>query len=156
GDIDEKRIHFTGKLPREAYLSALQISSAHVYLTYPFVLSWSLLEAMSTGCVVIGSDTAPVREVIDDRNGMLVPFFDKDPLADRVREALDKPQRFRAMRAAARQFVVERYDAERLCVPRLVKAIRRSRDRGAERRRAERQHLEVLLTKNTGGPVWER
>lgn len=131
GDIDQSRVHFAGKLPRDAYLSALQISSAHVYLTYPFVLSWSLLEAMSTGCVVIGSDTAPLREVIDGRNGMLVPFFDTDAIADRVREALDRPQRFRAMRAAARQFVLERYDAERLCVPRLVKAIRGSRDRGS-------------------------
>ncbi len=69
GRIDTRRLHFAGHLPYQSYLKVLQISSAHVYLTYPFVLSWSLLEAMSAGCLVIGSDTAPVRDVLDDSNG---------------------------------------------------------------------------------------
>ena len=80
-DIDRKRIHFTGRLPYADYLRALQVSSVHVYLTYPFVLSWSLLEALSAGCLVVGSDTPPVREVLNDDNGLLVPFFDTDQLA---------------------------------------------------------------------------
>jgi glycosyltransferase involved in cell wall biosynthesis len=76
--IDPERVHFVGRL-----LSALQISSAHIYLTCPFVLSWSLLEAMGAGCVVIGSNTDPVREVLNAKNGILVPFFDVDQLAER-------------------------------------------------------------------------
>src|SRR5207244_1971726 len=123
-EIDPERVHFMGRISREEYLAALQISSAHVYLTYPFVLSWSLLEAMSTGCVVIASDTAPVREVIDGKNGVLVPFFDTDELAARVHEALERPQRFRTMRTRARQFVLDSYDAERICVPRMAELMR--------------------------------
>jgi len=85
------------------YLKALQVSSAHVYLTYPFVLSWSFIEALSAGCLVIGSDTAPVREVINGENGLLVPFFDVEQLAQRVIEALAQPGRFHSLRAAARR-----------------------------------------------------
>lgn len=96
------------------------MSSAHVHLTYPFILSWSLLEAMSVGYVVIGSDTAPAREIIDDRNGMLVPFFDHEQLAERVIEALGNPRRLDPMRRAARQTMLDRYDLERICLPRLL------------------------------------
>jgi glycosyltransferase involved in cell wall biosynthesis len=105
-------------------LRALQISSAHVYLTYPFVLSWSLLEAMSAGCLVIGSDTAPVREVLDGDNGMLVPFFDVDQLADRVIDALAHPGRFRKIRKAARRTILDRYDLARTCLPALLDFVR--------------------------------
>src|SRR5262249_37775450 len=80
-------------------------------------LSWSLLEAMSAGCLVIGSDTAPVREVIDGSNGLLVPFFDVDLLAQRAIDALARPQDFRSLRKAARDTVVERYDLKRICLP---------------------------------------
>ena len=79
--IDAARVHFLGRLDRDDYLRALQVSSAHIYLTYPFVLSWSVVEAMSAGCLVIGSDTAPVREIIDGDNGLLTPFFDSDAVA---------------------------------------------------------------------------
>jgi glycosyltransferase involved in cell wall biosynthesis len=102
-------VHFLGRVPYQTYLSALQVSSAHVYLTYPFLLSWSLLEAMSTGCVVIGSDTPPVREVIDSTRGILVPFFDIELLADSVVDALTAPHRFKAMREEARRFTVENF-----------------------------------------------
>jgi glycosyltransferase involved in cell wall biosynthesis len=120
-EIDMSRLHFVGHLPYEEYLKLLQISSAHVYLTYPFVLSWSFLEAMGAGCVVIGSDTAPVREVIEDgRNGLLVPFFDIDGLAGRVIEVLSHPSRFLEMRLHARQHVVDHFDMERLCIPSMI------------------------------------
>ena len=108
--IDVNRVHFTGRLIYRDYLKALQISSAHVYLTYPFVLSWSFIEAMSCGCMLIGSDTTPVREVVNGENGVLVPFFDHEQLADKVIEALAQPRRFQSMRAAARRTAVEQFD----------------------------------------------
>jgi glycosyltransferase involved in cell wall biosynthesis len=120
GQIDRKRVFFLGHLAYEDYLRALQISSAHVYFSYPFVLSWSLLEAMSTGCVVIASDTAPVREILNDQNGIRVPFFDVDQLAHRVVEALADRNKFLKIRAAARQTILDRYDLTRTCLPALV------------------------------------
>jgi glycosyltransferase involved in cell wall biosynthesis len=120
-EIDLRRLHFVGHLPYEDYLRLLQISSAHVYLTYPFVLSWSFLEAMGAGCVVIGSDTAPVREVVEDgSNGFLVPFFDVDAIADRVIEVLESPSKFLQMRNRARQYVVDHFDMERICIPKMI------------------------------------
>ncbi len=81
--LDPTRTHFMGRLPREQYLQVLQVSNAHVYLTYPFVLSWSLLEAMACGAPIVASDTAPVREVLrDGENGRLVEFFNADAIAD--------------------------------------------------------------------------
>jgi glycosyltransferase involved in cell wall biosynthesis len=96
----------------------LQVSAAHVYLTYPFVLSWSMLEAMSAGALVIGSRTAPVEEVITHgRNGILCDFFDVDGVADAVVDALANPGRYQALRQAGRRTIVERYDAASVCVP---------------------------------------
>jgi glycosyltransferase involved in cell wall biosynthesis len=123
--IDLERVIFTGRLPYSDYISALQISSAHVYLTYPFVLSWSLLEALSAGCLVIGSDTAPVREVLNNDNGLLVPFFDTEQLAERVIEALAHPNRFSSIRVQARQTILSQYDLERVCLPKMVALIKR-------------------------------
>lgn len=109
--IDPERVHFLGKLPYTKYLSVLHVSSAHVYLTYPFVLSWSMLEAMSAECLVIASDTAPVTEVITDgRNGLLVDFFSPIAIADRVDEVLDHKDRMGEIRRRARQTILERYD----------------------------------------------
>jgi glycosyltransferase involved in cell wall biosynthesis len=125
--IDQSRLHFVGHLAYGDYLKLLQISSAHVYLTYPFVLSWSFLEAMSAGCLVIGSDTAPVREIIKDgRNGFLVPFFDTDALADRVVEVLADPSEFMQMRLAARQHMMENFDMERVCIPKMIELMNAS------------------------------
>jgi glycosyltransferase involved in cell wall biosynthesis len=118
--LDLSRVHFMGGVPYQTFVSALQVSSAHVYLTYPFVLSWSVLEAMSAGCLVIGSDTAPVREVINSgENGVLVPFFAVDEIAGRVVEALREPGKFSSMREAARRFAIDHYDAEQVCIPRM-------------------------------------
>ena len=91
--LDPSRTHFMGKVPYAQYLKVLQVSAAHVYLTYPFVLSWSLLEAMACGAPIVASETAPVREVIRDRaNGGLVPFFDAGSIADTVVESLSEPE----------------------------------------------------------------
>ncbi|MCG6205222.1 glycosyltransferase [Rhodopseudomonas sp. HC1] len=107
------RVHFLGRVSYEDYLNVLGISSAHIYLTYPFVLSWSMLEAMASECLVIGSSTAPVEEVIEDRhNGLLVPFGDPVQLAETVIEALAKPKAFQKIRRTARQTVVDRFDFE--------------------------------------------
>jgi glycosyltransferase involved in cell wall biosynthesis len=80
--LDATRTHFLGRIPRQQYVKVLQVSAAHVYLTYPFVLSWSLLEAMACGANIVASDTAPVCEVIQHRKtGLLVPIFDANCLA---------------------------------------------------------------------------
>src|SRR5262249_1611324 len=97
--------------------------SAHIYLTYPFVLSWSLIEALSSGCLVIGSDTAPVREVINGQNGILVPFFDIEQLADRVIDALTHPRRFHSFRTEARRTAIDYYDVTRVCLPELLEFV---------------------------------
>jgi glycosyltransferase involved in cell wall biosynthesis len=122
--MDSRRVHFLGRIPHHSYINVLQVSSAHVYLTYPFVLSWSLLEAMSAGCVVIASKTSPVQEMIDGKNGVLVPFFDVEQWSDRVVDALKNPERYRPMREAARQFVKETFDADKICVPRMISVLR--------------------------------
>jgi len=117
GSIDRSRVHFFGYLPPEALRAVLHISAAHVYLTRPFVMSWSLLEAMASGCLVIGSRTPPVEEVIDHgKSGLLVDFFDVEGLADRVCEGLAFPERWRSVRAAARETVVDRYDFKTRCL----------------------------------------
>lgn len=117
--IDPARVHFLGKIPYAQFLNLLHVSSAHVYLTYPFVLSWSMLEAMAAECLVIGSRTPPVEEVLTDgRNGVLVDFFDHAVIADRVVQVLDAPAKFDAMRAEARRTVIEHYDLQSVTLPR--------------------------------------
>ena len=114
-DFDRSRLHFTGRLSRSLYREVLLASSAHVYLTIPFVLSWSMIEAMSAGCLLVASDTAPVREVVrDGENGLLADFFDSGALADRICEALDRPDDFTGLRENARRTAVNGYAARRL------------------------------------------
>lgn len=100
--LDPARTHFLGRVPREQYLRVLQVSAAHVYLTYPFVLSWSLMEAMACGAPLIASDTAPVREVIRDGNGKLVDFFNVPALAEATSAVLSAPCAANHRRARAR------------------------------------------------------
>lgn len=116
--IDTSRVHFTGSLPYDDYLKVLQVSRVHAYLTYPFILSWSMLEAMAAGCVVLGSATAPVEEVlVHGRNGLLFPFRSHESLASQAIEALADPERFRPLREEARRTILERYDFETISLP---------------------------------------
>ena len=118
GQYDPSRVHFTGHLPYTQFIPLLQLSACHVYLTYPFVMSWSLLEAMACGCAVVGSDTAPVREVIrDGHNGVLVDFFSPTDLATAVVELLNDPKRAAAFGVKARETVERSYDLD-ACVSR--------------------------------------
>lgn len=122
--IDPARIHFTGLLPYPHYLTVLQASDAHVYLTVPFVLSWSLLEAMSAGCLIVASNTAPVRElIVDEREGLLTDFFDIEAMAARIAEALERPDRGAPLRRAARSRILRNY-ALRNLLPRHLELIR--------------------------------
>ena len=113
-----ERVHFMGRVPYDTYLSMIQVSRAHVYLTYPFVLSWSLLESMSAECAILASGTDPVREVMtEDENGWMVDFFDRTALVDRLCDLLDDDDTRRRLGANARQFVRENYDLKSICLP---------------------------------------
>lgn len=118
-DADWARVHFLGNLPYQQFVPLLQLSAVHVYLTYPFVLSWSLLEAMSVGCAIVASDTAPVREaIVHGETGRLVDFFDAAGLAQQVCELLDDPAERARLGQQARAFARERYDLSTACLPR--------------------------------------
>ena len=122
GRIDLDRVHFLGRVPYNNYRSVIQIARVHCYLTYPFVLSWSLTEAMSAGAYVVGSDTEPVRELIrDGENGRLVPFFDVPALsAALIRGLSGADPQAAAIRAAARQTILDGYDLRQHSLPRLI------------------------------------
>jgi glycosyltransferase involved in cell wall biosynthesis len=101
--VDPSRLHFLGKRPHADLGAAMRLSTAHIYYTYPFVLSWSLVEAMASGCYVIGSDTPPLHDAIEDGvNGRLLPFFDVDALSEAMIQACRDPQASAPLRAAAR------------------------------------------------------
>lgn len=122
--LDLSRVHFTGHLPWRDYLTLVQIGRVHAYLTVPFVLSWSMLEAMSMGALVIGSRTGPVEEVITDGvNGRLVDFFDIEGWSEALISALADPARDQPLRMAARRTIIENYDLNRLCLPRLLRFV---------------------------------
>lgn len=122
--IDVDRVHFLGRLAYEQYLAVLQISSAHVYLTYPFVLSWSMLEAMSAECALVASKTPPVEEVIEDGvNGLLFDFFSPEALCESVCRVLNDKELSQTLRQNARKTILEHYDLESICLPRQVELI---------------------------------
>jgi glycosyltransferase involved in cell wall biosynthesis len=121
--LDLSRVHFMDFLPYEQFVSLLQVSSAHVYLTYPFVLSWSLTEAMSVGCKIVGSDTAPVQELIQHgEHGLLAPFNDDLAIAEAIKSLLMDPQRWEYLGRAARGRIIQTYD-HRVCVPRALEIL---------------------------------
>jgi glycosyltransferase involved in cell wall biosynthesis len=120
--LDLSRVHFLGMLDYAAYLQLLQVSSVHVYLTYPFVLSWSFIEAMASGCYIIGSATPPVLEVMRDGvNGSTVDFFSPAQLAARMEAALDQPHQMQVLREAARATAVAKFDLKKRTLPRWLK-----------------------------------
>ena len=133
-DADWARVHFVGKLPYPRFLSLLQVARVHVYLTYPFVLSWSLLEAMSIGAAIVASDTAPVREVIkQDKTGQLVDFFDQDALVSEIATLLSDEEKRQRLGQAARDLMIADYDLRQVCLP------------------LQMQWIEVLAAKEPGG-----
>lgn len=112
-DLDPARTHFTGHLTRSEYIRVLQASDAHVYLTAPFVLSWSMLEAMSAGCALVAADVEPVREfVTHGETGLLTDFHDPAAIADAVARLLDDRAEAGRLGAAARAAIVEGYALE--------------------------------------------
>jgi glycosyltransferase involved in cell wall biosynthesis len=118
GQLDLQRVHFVGTVPHPVLHRLFRLCRAHAYLSYPFVLSWSLLEAMACGAVVVGSATPPVEEVITDgENGHLVEFFDRDGWLDRLEQVLADPEGQRQIARHARQTMVERYDLRSVCLP---------------------------------------
>ncbi len=116
--IDTSRVHFIGQVSAGELRRIYQVSAVHVYLTYPFVLSWSMMEAMSAGCLVIGSDVAPVREVLHhNENGILTDFFDHQLLAEQVTKALASPSHYQHLRDNARVHIRKNYDLKTICLP---------------------------------------
>lgn len=119
GDLPTDRVHFTGRIPHADFINLMRLSRAHLYLTYPFVLSWSMLEAMACGVSLVASDTGPVTEVVQHGvNGLLVPFHDPVAVASGLATALSmsaKPRK--QLQMAARQTVVERFDLEKVGLP---------------------------------------
>lgn len=111
--FDANRVHFLGRIPYDNYRALLQVSTVHVYLTYPFVLSWSMLEAMSSGCLVVGSSTAPVCEVIEhEKNGLLANFFDAQDIVRKIEQAMEQEEPMKRLRINARKTIQQRYSLD--------------------------------------------
>ena len=119
--IDLSRVHFLGKIPYQHFISVLQLSTVHVYLTYPFVLSWSLLEAMSAGCAIVASDTKPLHEAIKPgHTGRLVDFFNPAEFTREVLSLLDQPAERARLGKQARAYARQHYDLKTVCLPRQI------------------------------------
>ncbi len=121
GKNQSNRIYFLGNLEYKRYLNLLQVSTVHVYLTYPFILGWSLLEAMSSGCAIVGSNTPPVTEVIEDgKTGLITPFFDHETLAIKISELLQDDEKRVQLGRDARALVIREFDLESVCLPKQI------------------------------------
>jgi glycosyltransferase involved in cell wall biosynthesis len=124
--LDLSRVHFVGKLPYDQLVDLIHVSRAHAYLTYPFVLSWSMVETLAAGTLVIGSNTAPVAEVIKDGvNGRLVDFFDVKGWSVALTDALARPEAYLQMRETARVMARDRYDLRTVCMPKQIALLNR-------------------------------
>ena len=123
-DQSWSRVHFLGHIPYKLFIPLLQISTVHVYLTYPFVLSWSLLEAMSAGCTIVASDTQPLQEAIkSNETGRLFNFFDPVELVDQVCALLSNPNERLRLGVNARKFAQANYDLKTVCLPKQLEWI---------------------------------
>ena len=119
------RIFFLGLVDYKILITAFQIATVHVYLTYPFVLSWSMLESMSCGGLIVGSNTGPVTEIIEDGyNGFIVDFFDNNEISLKVSEILKNPQNFQNIKENARETIIKKYDLRKVCLPKTVKLVK--------------------------------
>ncbi len=122
--IDRSRVHFAGRVDHDYMIDILSIGAAHVYYTYPFTLSWSLVEAMACECLILGSDTAPVRDaIVPGVNGILNDFFDVEALSAAMIRAAREPDQFEAIRQEARRTALRYFDAETIGVPAWLKLI---------------------------------
>jgi glycosyltransferase involved in cell wall biosynthesis len=123
--LDLSRVYFLGNIPYEHFIPVLQLSTVHMYLTYPFVLSWSLLEAMSVGCAIVAGDTPPLHEAIThNETGRLIGFFDVQGLAAEVVDLLGKPDERARLGTNARTFARQHYDLKTVCLPGQVAWVR--------------------------------
>jgi glycosyltransferase involved in cell wall biosynthesis len=121
GKYDLSKFHFLGRIPVNDLAILFNLSDLHIYLTVPFVLSWSLVQAMASGCRILGSDTAPVREVIRPGvHGLMADFYDVESLTNQALRVLRDPGEYRPLGEAARQRVLERYEL-RLCANELAR-----------------------------------
>jgi len=122
--VDWTRVHFLGKIPYDQLCNLIRIGRCHLYMSMPFVLSWSMLEAMSLQATVVGSDLEPTREVIrHGENGLLVDYFNPEALADQVIDVLSRPDDYAHIGVAARKTVVEKYDFTTKCLPEHLRQI---------------------------------
>lgn len=141
---DRQRVHFLKFGPYQEYRRILRASSVHIYLTVPFILSWSLLEAMSTGCLVVASATSPVMEVIKHaHNGFLTPFWDSIELAKRVVDVLENKENYRELRYNARKTIENHYNLAKL-LPQHLKVVLGTSQK--------KKYANILLNKNNNDP----
>lgn len=125
--IDSSRVKFLGSVDYKKFINLIQITSVHIYLTYPFVLSWSVLEAMSCGAIIIGSNTEPVLEIINDKkNGLIVDFFDHNGLVDKVTNVLNNKEKYIKISKEARKTVLKNFDLKTVCLPAQLDLIKRA------------------------------
>jgi len=123
--VDLEKIIFLGTVDYKNFLTIIGLTSVHVYLTYPFVLSWSMLEAMALESVVVGSKTKPVEEIINDKvNGLLVDFFDINEISEAVNDVLHNPDKYKKIKKNARKTIIDRYDLKTVVLPKQLNLIK--------------------------------
>jgi glycosyltransferase involved in cell wall biosynthesis len=116
--IDPSRLVFLGHVPAETLAETLRRSDLHLYLTVPFVVSWSLFNALASGVVVLGADVGPVVEVIEPGvSGLVAPLFDVDAMAETALRVLDDPAGFAPLGRAGRRLIEERYGLDAAIPP---------------------------------------